>query len=157
MTNKFKLYNFYCFVFIGGNCWLFVPVRQGFINFFSPYSPCFLYLLTLSSGNGSYSFDVSGDGGTPESIGNNSTFIIKGADTTIFTQLSSPDTLTIKANTTTIATVSHVASRTVNDLSDTTIASEADNDILAYDSGTNEWINFVVIIFLYVLTVKNFS
>ena len=99
-------------------------------------------LLTLAdSASGAYSFDVSADGGTPESISNNSTLIVKKADDTIFTQVSSPDTLTIKANTSTIATVAHVASRTVNDLNDTTITSVADNDILAYDSGSSKWIN----------------
>ena len=98
-------------------------------------------LMTLSSGSGSYAFTVSADGGTPESVSNNSTFIVKKADDTIFVQANSPKTLTIKANTSTIATVAHVASRTVNDLNDTTIASVADNDILAYDSGSSKWIN----------------
>jgi hypothetical protein len=91
-------------------------------------------LISIADGTFS-SFTVAADGGSPETIGQAATMTIKGADTSIFCAAQATDTITIKANTSTMATVAHVASVNLSSIADVTSPSAIQGDILYYNTG----------------------
>ena len=90
----------------------------------------------ISIADGTFaSFTVAADGGSPETIGQAATMTVKGADTSIFCEAQATDTIAIKANTSTMATVAHVASVNLSSIADVTSPSATQGDIIYYNTG----------------------
>lgn len=98
-------------------------------------------LSAIMTGTGTFSWDVQGDGGSRETVTQNSTLTIHGSPGgAIFTQVSTGDTVQILANSDVIATREHVNNVLLGNLNNVSVSTTpADNRILAYDSATSKW------------------
>lgn len=98
-------------------------------------------LSAIMTGSGTFSWDVRGDSGVPETVTQSSTVTIHGgAGGAIHTVIGTGDTVQILANSDVLATRSHVDGLLLGNLNNVTVSTTpADNRLLAYDSATSQW------------------
>ena len=98
-------------------------------------------LSAIMTGSGTFSWDVRGDSGVPETVTQSSTVTIHGgAGGAIHTVIGTGDTVQILANSDVLATRSHVDGVLLGNLNNVTVSTTpADNRLLAYDSATSQW------------------